>query len=210
MFTGLVSAMGTVTAVRRTARRGSLTVTIAAPYRGLAVGESVCVDGVCLTVTRKSRGAFAVAVVAATVDRTNLAAYRAGRRVNLERALRLADRLGGHLVAGHVDGVGEVIAAAARDDGSLELDIRMPSDVARIVVPRGSLAVDGVSLTVASLPRRGVARIALVPHTRAVTTLGRARAGPRVHLEADQVGKLVAQLIAPYRATARKAGRTET
>ncbi|OGU03477.1 MAG: riboflavin synthase subunit alpha [Gemmatimonadetes bacterium GWC2_71_10] len=200
MFTGIVTAMGTVRAVRRSA--GGLSLTIAAPYRGLAVGESVAVDGVCLTVVRKARGTVTVDIVAATVDKTMMGDYQPGRRVNLERALRAADRMGGHIVQGHVDGVGEVVAARPRE-GSLELDIRMPAEVARVTVPRGSLAVDGVSMTVSRLPRRGVARIAVIPHTQQMTTLGRARPGTRVHLEADVIGKLVAQLVAPHRATRR-------
>lgn len=196
MFTGLVTALGEVRRAARSAR--GLSLTIRAPYRALAVGESIAVDGVCLTVVRKSRGAFTVNVVAASVERTNLGGYRAGRPVNLERALRLGDRLGGHMVAGHVDGVGEVVAAKRRE-GSLELDIKLPPDVAAVTVPRGSLAIDGVSMTVASLPRRGVARVAVIPHTQEVTTLGRAGVGTRVHLEADMIGKLVVQLLEPHR-----------
>jgi riboflavin synthase len=200
MFTGIVTALGTVRAVRRSAR--GLSLTIATAWRGLAAGESVAVDGVCLTVVRRSRGAFTVDIVAATVDKTTMGDWRPGRRVNLERALRAADRMGGHIVQGHVDGVGAVVAARSRA-GSLELDIRMPAEVAKVTVPRGSLAVDGVSMTVARLPRRGVARVAVIPHTRQVTTLGRARPGTRVHLEADVIAKLVAQLVAPHRATRR-------
>jgi riboflavin synthase len=197
MFTGLVTAVGTVRSVRRTPR--ILSLTIRSPYRGLAAGESIAVDGVCLTVVTRGRGTFTVQVVDASVRRTNLGRYEAGRRVNLERALRLGDRLGGHLVAGHVDGVGEVVAAREAGD-ALELDIRLPRGVAAVTVPRGSLAVDGVSMTVAALPKRGVARVAVVPHTRGATTLGSARPGTRVHLEADMVGKMVAQLVAPHRA----------
>lgn len=200
MFTGIVTAMGTVKAARRSAR--GLSLTIASPYRGLKVGESVAVGGVCLTVVKTGRGAFTVDVVAATVDKTVMGDYRPGRPVNLERALRAQDRMGGHIVQGHVDGVGTVVAARSRE-GSLELDIAMPREVARVTVPRGSLAVDGVSMTVSRLPRAGVARIAVIPHTQQVTTLGRARPGTRVHLEADVVGKLVAQLVAPHRARRR-------
>jgi len=200
MFTGLVTALGTVARVRRTAR--GLALTMSSPYRGLTVGESIAVDGVCLTVVRRRGGTFTVEIVAASLARTGLGDYRAGRRVNLERALRVGDRMGGHLVAGHVDGVGEVVARVPKGD-SVELDIRLPPDVARVTVPRGSLAVDGISMTVASVPRRGVARVAVVPHTRRVTTLGRARPGARVHLEADMIGKLVAQLVAPHRARRR-------
>lgn len=201
MFTGLVSALGTVRSARRTPQR--LTLTIASRYRNVAVGESIAVDGVCLTVVRRARGTFSVNVVAATVDRTNLGTYGPGRVVNLERAARLGDPMGGHLVAGHVDGVGEVVAAQRRE-GSLELKLRMPPDVAAVTVPRGSLAIDGVSMTVASLPRPGVARVAVIPHTQQVTTLGRARVGTRVHLEADMIGKLVAQLLAPHRSPRRR------
>lgn len=196
MFTGLITAIGSVTSARRTPHH--LALTIRSPYRKLVLGESIAVDGVCLTVVKRRGGTFTVQVVGASVRRTNLGSYAAGRRVNLERALRLGDRLGGHLVAGHVDGVGEVVAA--RDAGDLELDIRMPREVAAVTVPRGSLAIDGVSMTVAALPRRGVARVAVVPHTRQATTLGSARPGTRVHLEADMVGKMVAQLVAPHRA----------
>ena len=201
MFTGLVTAIGTVTKARATARGRRLT--IRAPYRGLAVGESVAVNGTCLTVVARRRGSFDVEAVAATRSRTTIGDWHAGTRVNLERALRLGDRLGGHLVAGHVDGVGTVLARLAEGDGVL-LDVRLPADVASVTVPRGSLAVDGVSLTVAALPRRGVARLALIPHTLSATTLVGARPGDRVHLEADQIGKLVRQLLLPHRARRRR------
>ncbi len=200
MFTGIVTAMGTVTAARRT--RDVLAVTIQAPYRGLTVGDSVAVDGVCLTVVRRQGARFTVQAVTATLSRTNLGRYRVGTRVNLERALRLGDRLGGHLVAGHVDGVGEVVQVTPRPDSHL-VDITMPAEVARVTVLHGSVAVDGVSMTVNALPRRGVLQISLIPHTWKVTTLGRARPGTRVHLEADQIGKFVAQLVAPHRAARR-------
>ncbi len=195
MFTGIVTAMGTVRTARRTAK--TLQLVIAAPYRRLMVGESIAVDGACLTVVRKLKAAFAVQVVASTTDKTTLGEYAPGRRVNLERSLAVGDRLGGHLVAGHVDGVGTVTGTKWRG-GSLEMDVRLPAEVARYTVPRGSLAVDGVSLTVASMPRPDTARIALIPHTLEVTTLGRAAPGVRVNLEADQIGKLVAALAAPH------------
>lgn len=200
MFTGIVTAMGTVTAARRT--RDVLAVSIRAPYRSLTVGESVAVDGVCLTVVRKKGATFTVQAVTATLGRTRIGHYRVGTRVNLERALRLGERLGGHLVAGHVDGVGEVVKVTPRPDSHL-LDIRMPAVVARVTVLHGSVAVDGVSMTVNALPRKGVLQISVIPHTRRATTLGRARPGTRVHLEADQIGKFVAQLVAPHRAARR-------
>jgi len=201
MFTGLVTAIGRITSARKTPRGRRLT--IAAPYRGLMIGESIAVSGACLTVVGKALGSFEVEAVGTTRGRTVIGGWRRGTEVNLERALRLGDRLGGHLVSGHVDGVGTVAARRELGD-TLLLDIRVPADVAAVTVPRGSIAVDGVSLTVNAIPRRGVVQVALVPHTRAATTLGRVRVGERVHLEADQVGKLVRQLIEPHRARGRK------
>lgn len=198
MFTGIVTAVGTVRAVTKTAR--GLEITIAAPYRGVTVGESIAVDGACLTVVRKARGTFVVQAVTTTRDRTNFGAFRAGRRVNLERALEVGDRLGGHLVSGHVDGVGTVIRRRTVDDAVL-LDIRVPKAVAALSVPHGSICLDGVSLTLNALPRAGVVQVAVIPHTLRATTLGRAKVATRVHLEADQVGKFVMQLLAPYRAS---------
>jgi riboflavin synthase len=201
MFSGLVSAVGTVRAARRAAR--GLALTIAAPWRGLRVGESIAVDGACLTVVRKSRDAFTVEAIGTTRARTNLGTYRAGRAVNLERALRAGDRLGGHLVAGHVDGVGRIVARAERGD-TLLLDIAVPAPIRPLCVPRGSLTVNGVSLTISDLPKRGVVRVSLIPLTRRRTTLGGARVGERVHLEADLIGKYVRQLLQPHRAGRRR------
>jgi riboflavin synthase len=196
MFTGIVTAMGTVRRARRTAR--GLEVTIAHPYGRLAIGESVAVDGTCLTVVRTGTGTCTVEAVTMTRSRTNFASYRAGRRVNLERSLALGDLVGGHLVAGHVDGVGTVVGRRVLDDSVL-LDIRVPKLVAQLSVLHGSIAVDGVSMTVNAIPRRGVVQISVIPHTLDVTTLGRAKVGTRVHLEADLMGKFVSHLLAPYR-----------
>ncbi|HWO88604.1 MAG TPA: riboflavin synthase [Gemmatimonadales bacterium] len=200
MFTGLVTAVGQVVRARRNAR--ALELTIRAPYRSLAVGESVAVDGACLTVVRTGRGTFTVEAVSTTLGRTNFGAYRKGRAVNLERALKLGDRMGGHLVSGHVDGVGKVVRRAIHGD-ALVLDLEVPKEVRRLCIPHGSIAVDGVSMTVNALRRGNVVQISVVPHTREATTLGRARVGQRVHLEADQIGKFVQQLVLPYRAGRR-------
>ena len=200
MFTGIVTAVGTVRAVRRTAR--ALAITIAAPYRGLRAGESIAVDGACLTVVKTGKGTFTVEAVTMTRTRTTFADFAPGRPVNLERSLRASDRLGGHLVSGHVDGVGTVVRRVALEDSVL-LDIRVPEDVAAVSVLHGSIAVDGVSLTVNARPKRGIVQVSLIPYTLEVTTLGRARVGTRVHLEADQVGKIVRHVLAPYRAARR-------
>jgi len=204
MFTGIVTAMGSVRRVRRTGH--GLEVTIAHPYRKRpAIGESIAVDGTCLTVVATGRSTFTVEAVTMTRSRTTFGDYRAGRAVNLERSLKLGDLLGGHLVSGHVDGVGTVVRRQVLDDSVL-LDIRAPRQVAELSVLHGSIAVDGISMTVNALPRRGVVQISVIPHTLEVTTLGRARVGTRVHLEGDLIGKFVQHLLAPH-AAARKARR---
>lgn len=193
MFTGLVTAVGTVRAARRTAT--GLSLRIAAPYRGLKKGESVAVDGACLTVVRRGAGWFAVEIVPDTLRRTLFADYGVGRRVNLERALRASDRLGGHLVQGHVDGIGTV-RGLRREDGQARLELAVPAEVGRGTIPLGSITVDGVSLTVGDMPQPGTVQVSLIPFTIQQTTLGAKRPGDRVHLEADLVGKYVAALNA--------------
>jgi riboflavin synthase len=192
MFTGIITAVGQVSA--RAQREGGLELTFEAPYADLALGESVAVDGACLTVQRRSQGDFTAHIIRTSLDRTNFRAYEVGRKVNLERALQVGDRLGGHLVQGHVDGVGSVERVAEREDARL-LDLRVPAEVAGVSVPLGSITVDGVSLTVNAIPARGVIQIALIPFTLQHTTLGDRRAGDRVHLEADTIGKYVAELL---------------
>ncbi|HQR18357.1 MAG TPA: riboflavin synthase [Gemmatimonadales bacterium] len=189
MFTGLVTAVGTVRSAR--AADGGRALVIRAPFRGLSLGESIAVDGACLTVSRRLRGAFEVHVVATSLERTTFGAVRAGHRVNLERALRAGDRLGGHLVQGHVDGIG-TIRRIRRQEDALLMDISAPAAVARATVPLGSITVDGVSLTVNALRGRGVVQVSLIPYTLQHTTLGDRRVGDRVHLEGDTIGKYVA------------------
>ena len=192
MFTGIITAVGTVQQTRRTA--GGIELTIASSYSDLELGESIAVDGACLTVQAIHRGGFTAHVVRSSLDRTRVGDYTAGWRVNLERSLRLGDRLGGHLVQGHVDGVGEVMQVVQRQEARL-LDIKVPDEVARVSVPLGSITVDGVSLTVNAIPGPRVIQISLIPFTLQHTTLGERRAGDRVHLEADTIGKYVAALM---------------
>lgn len=199
MFTGIVSAVGRVGTVSRHASNGTgrgdggLTLTIRAPFRGLARGESIAVNGACLTVARVVKGGFRVEVVETTRDRTLFGEYTAGRSVNLERALRATDRLGGHFVQGHVDGVA-VVKRLERHGDAWVYDLRVPPTVGEASIPRGAIAVDGVSLTINAVPARGVVQIALIPFTRAHTTLGTLRVGDRVHVEGDVLGKYVRQL----------------
>jgi riboflavin synthase len=173
----------------RHAGRG-LELVIQSPYGRLEVGESIAIDGACLTVESASADSFAVRVIATTLERTRFGEYAAGRRVNLERALQLGDRLGGHLVQAHVDGVGAVERVA--DEGAERLiDLRVPGNIARVSVALGSITVDGVSLTVNAKPASDVIQISLIPFTLQHTTLGERKLGDRVHLEADTIGKYV-------------------
>jgi riboflavin synthase len=192
MFTGIVTAVGTVAAVRR--GKDGLELTISCPYEGLVAGESIAVDGACLTVQEVVAGGFTSHVIQTSLQRTRLGEYRQGTRVNLERALRASDRLGGHLVQGHVDGVGKIERLEQRGDARL-IDIRVPPEVAQVSVPLGSVTVDGVSLTVNALPAPGIIQISLIPFTLQHTTLGDRRPDDAVHLEADTIGKYVRGLL---------------
>lgn len=199
MFTGIVDATGTVVAVRSTDAGRELT--IEAPYRDLAPGESVAVNGACLTVREVRGGAFTVAAATSTLPRTTIGAWEAGKRVNLERAVRADGRLGGHIVQGHVDAVAEVTGREQSGDALL-LDVAVPSELAELVVPLGSITIDGVSLTVNDLPSPGTVQLSIVEFTRSHTTLGDLRPGDGVHVEADVIAKYVRSMVAPYRSGA--------
>ena len=201
MFTGIVTDVGTIIRLVETER--GLRIGVKSRYTKLENGESIAIDGACFTVVAKEGGKFAVEAMGATRGRTKVDDYAVGTRVNLERALQVGDRLGGHILAGHVDGVGEVVKRREAGDGSVLLDIKVPAEVRELCVPHGSIAVDGISLTVNALPRGNTVQIALIPHTQDATTLGGARVGTRVHLEADLIGKFVRQLVMPHRKKGR-------
>jgi riboflavin synthase len=192
MFTGIITEIGTVQHAQP--RDGGIELSIASALFNLELGESVAVDGACLTVEATHPGSFTVHVIRTSLDRTLIGTYTAGRRLNLERALRLGDRLGGHLVQGHVDGTGEVLRVFQREDARL-LDIRVPAEVGRVSIPLGSITVDGVSLTVNAKPATDVIQISLIPFTLQHTTLGERQRGDRVHLEGDTIGKYLAALM---------------
>jgi riboflavin synthase len=189
MFTGLVEALGTVTALAPGGAGRELTVRAPRMAGELALGESVAVNGACLTVVARDETSFRFQVGPETLSRTNLGALAAGDRVNLERSLRVSDRLGGHLVQGHIDGLGAV--AERLTDGEWALVwFRCPPELAAQMVPKGSVAVDGVSLTLVDVgPDRF--SVALIPHTLANTTLGLKGPGAAVNLETDLLGKYV-------------------
>ena len=202
MFTGLIEEVGTVLRVERRGA-GLRRLEIAAPgvCEDLKTGDSVNVNGACQTAVDVKGGAFEVESVAETLRRTTLGELRPGSPVNLERSLRPADRLGGHLVLGHVDGVGTVgrLEAAA---GDTVLEVAPPAGLARYLAAKGSVAVDGISLTVVEVAAAGLFTVAVIPHTLAHTNLSQVRAGARVNLEVDVVARYVERLLEAGRAPA--------
>lgn len=204
MFTGIVEEVGRVEAVRPLEGGRRLAIEAGAVRDGLALGDSVAVDGACLTVAALSAGGFAVDAIGTTLSRTTLARAEVGRRVNLERALALGGRLGGHLVQGHVDGLGTV-SGIERRDAHVLLDIRLPDAVAEVTVLHGSIAVNGVSLTVNARPGPNVAQVALIPYTWEHTNLSELRPGEPVNVEGDMIGRFVVDYM-KRTGTAAKAG----
>jgi riboflavin synthase len=192
VFTGLVDDVGTITDVATSAAGRELR--IASRYRDLADGESIAVNGACLTVLARGADWFSVASIGTTLGRTTMGEWRAGKRVNLERALQVGGRLGGHFVQGHVDGVATVEGVRQQGDARL-VDLALPRGLAELMVPHGSVAIDGVSLTVNELPALGALQISLIDFTLRHTTLGDLAVGDRVHVEADMLGKYVQRLL---------------
>src|SRR5512138_3726584 len=193
MFTGLVADVGVVERV--SPRQGGARLTLrprSLPVDELVLGESVACSGVCLTVVERGGGLASFDAVPETLSRTTIGGWHPGTRVNLERALALGDRLGGHLVQGHVDAVGEVLSRAVEGQGA-RLAMSLPASIAMLVAEKGSIAIDGVSLTVAAAGRDRF-EVALIPETLARTTLGEARPGSKVNLEVDVVARHVARL----------------
>ncbi len=193
MFTGLIEEVGVVSSIRRVAGGLSITVAAGVVMGGMRVGDSVSVNGACLTATDVRGDGFTADVVAETEQRTTFPRMRATQRVNLERAVRADTRLGGHLVAGHIDGVGQVLSTA-RSASSILLDVSAPPDLMPFIVDKGSIAVDGVSLTVAKTADTWF-RVSVIPHTAGVTTIGGLSPGAEVNLEVDMIAKYVARLL---------------
>jgi riboflavin synthase len=191
MFTGIITDVGTI---RSVVQRGDLRIEIATAYDVTTVdmGASIACDGVCLTVVEKISDSFCVDVSAESAGLTNIGGWTAGRPINLERALKVGDELGGHIVSGHVDGVAEIVAL--RDEGdSTRVTLRAPEALAKFIAPKGSVALNGTSLTVNEVNGTDFG-INFIPHTKAVTTWGSAAVGDRVNLEIDTLARYVARL----------------
>jgi riboflavin synthase len=195
MFTGLVEDVGTIEQLRVTPAGRELRVRCR--YDDLTDGESIALDGACLTVREHGPQWFTVAAVTTTLERTTIGEWTSGRRVNLERAMQAGDRFGGHIVLGHVDGVGTITEIENEGDARI-VNVALPEGLSELMIPHGSLTVDGVSLTVNELPSADVVQLSLIEYTLSHTTLGEWRVGQHVQIEGDVIGKYARRMLAPY------------
>ncbi len=202
MFTGIVEEVGRIKAIGS----GVLQVSASRVLEDVQLGDSIAVNGICLTVTEFNSGSFRADVMPETVRRTSLAELKIGSPVNLERALTLSSRLGGHMVSGHIDGVGRIVSLKD-DKNAILMKIAADADILHYIVEKGSVALDGISLTVAAVTDRDFT-VSLIPHTRQVTNLGSKGEGSLINIENDVVGKYVEKLLQP-RQDARNAGQPE-
>ncbi len=194
MFSGIIESLGTVAGFRRL--RGDAELKLTSSFRGLVLGESIAVNGACMTVAARRGSTFTVVVSAESLRRTTLGGLKTGDTVNLERSLRVSDRLSGHFVFGHVDGIG-TLAAVESEGGSALYRFSFPPGFARFLVEKGSIAVDGVSLTVFDCGKRSFT-VSVVPHTASATTLGSMPPGRRVNLETDMLARYVDRAVAHH------------
>lgn len=204
MFTGIVEELGAIRAVRRGAASAVLSIGAAEVLSDLKIGDSVAVNGVCLTVTSLDDGGFTADVMHETLSRSSLGALVPGSRVNLERAMPANGRFGGHIVSGHIDGTGKIVSVRP-DDNALWYTISAAPELLRYIVEKGSITIDGISLTVAAVDEVSFS-VSLIPHTAAVTALGKKRAGDIVNLETDIIGKYVEKLLHPAPEPERQGG----
>ncbi len=195
MFTGIVEEVGTIQAIHRGTHSQVLTVEASTVLEDAKIGDSIAVNGICLTVTGRTTHSFTVDVMHETLNRSSLAGAQPGARVNLERAMAANGRFGGHIVSGHVDGTGRIIDIQ-KDDNAHWYTISAPPELLRCIVEKGSITIDGISLTVAQVTDRNFS-VSVIPHTSAVTTLGRRHCGDVVNLETDLLSKYIEKLLAP-------------
>ncbi len=189
MFTGIIEEIGTLKAISQGQRSASLEISALKVLDRTRIGDSIAVNGVCLTVTSIGKGSFIVDAMPETLGRSNLGSLQAGSKINLERALQLSDRLGGHLVSGHIDGEG-IIFSFREDDNAIRIRITANQSLLRYIIEKGSVAVDGISLTVTHVDDKSF-EVSVIPHTKNETTLCGKRPGERVNLETDMIGKYV-------------------
>lgn len=193
MFTGIIEEIGTVAAISNGAKSSRLTLQGSVIFEDMHIGDSVAVNGVCLTVTDMTSNTFTADVMAETLRRSSLGSLTKGSKVNMERAMAANGRFGGHIVSGHIDGTGE-IESFVREDNAVWVTIKAPSDILKYIIEKGSIAIDGISLTVAYVDSRCF-KVSLIPHTAGNTTLLAKKAGDIVNLENDIVGKYIDKLL---------------
>ena len=193
MFTGLIEEIGVVQSIKKSAKSARITIKADIVLEGIRLGDSISTNGVCLTATEFSAKSFTVDVMAETMRRSNLNNFSPGQEVNLERAMKLGDRLGGHIVSGHIDGLG-TIANYENEDNAVWITISTDPEILKYIVQKGSIAIDGVSLTVAYVDE-SVFKVSIIPHTKDATTLLRRKVGNEVNLECDIVGKYIEKLM---------------
>ena len=193
MFTGIVEEIGTILSVKKGVKSSALTISGDLIFEDMHIGDSIAVNGVCLTVTNKTKESFTADVMAETLRRSSLGSLKAGSKVNLERAMAANGRFGGHIVSGHIDGTGE-IESFVREDNAVWVTVKTPVKLLKYIIEKGSIAIDGVSLTVAYVDKRCF-KVSLIPHTAANTILLSKKAGDIVNLENDIVGKYIEKLM---------------
>lgn len=206
MFTGLIEELGTVLSVSKGTKSSVLVIKAKKVLEDVKIGDSISTNGVCLTVTDFTKDTFTVDVMPETIQRSNLKYANSGSIVNLERALRMGDRLGGHMVSGHIDGHCKVIAIE-KDDNAVWYTLEAPPSILKYIIEKGSVALDGISLTVASCDLRQF-KVSIIPHTHAVTTLSQRRIGDLINVECDAFGKYVERISVFENASVESSHRT--
>ncbi len=205
MFTGIIEGLGTIAEIRTTGEGKQMTVEAGFDLSGTRIGDSIAVNGACLTAIRIEGRRFSVDVSPETLGVSTLGDARAGDRVNLERALKLSDRLDGHLVSGHIDGKGQI--RQIRDLGRVRIiEVAVAESISRYTIKKGSVAIDGVSLTINDCDKSGFS-VSIIPHTAAITTIGEKKAGDRVNIETDLVGKYIERFLQKKPADPEKSGK---
>lgn len=197
MFTGLIEDTGRITAIDRRGEAAVLTLTTALPVSEIVIGDSVAVNGACLSVTAKTGTTLTFDVSPETIASTTIRWLRSGSSVNLERALRLGERMGGHIVTGHIDCIGR-LSRTSETSGNRVLEFTLPAENARYLITKGSVAINGISLTVNSVTANGFS-VSIIPLTQVATTLSGLKAGDEVNIETDIIGKYVERLTAPWK-----------
>lgn len=208
MFTGIIEGLGKVTAASRTGGGVSMEIQAEFPLDKVKIGDSIAVNGTCLTVVDLKKNAFRVDVSPETLDKSTLGKAKVSDRVNLEQALRLGDRLGGHLVSGHIDGIGMVKAKQPMGNAIL-FSFDVPADMSRYIISKGSIAVDGISLTVNTCDQSSF-QVSVIPHTAKATNLGFRKVGDMVNIETDMVGKYIERLTQKVSPQSSRAGSKDS